>query len=137
MTCKSAIYTVNTTNTSVAVPANSTAQVPFGSVVRRFGQYVGLDGGSILCCDSGYFDVEASLTLSPTAIGQITAQLYQDGVAIPGAFATANAAAANTPVTLPITALVRNCGCNCSSSLTMRVNASCTVNNCACVVEKL
>ena len=137
MSCKSAIYTVNNTNISVTVPTNSTTQIPFGSVIRRFGQNVGLDGDSIICCGSGYFDVEASLTVSPTAIGSITAQLYQDGVAVPGAFATEAVSAANTPVALPITALVRNCGCNCSSTLTIRVDASCTLNNLATVVEKL
>lgn len=137
MSCKSAIYTINNTNISVTVPANSTAQIPFGSIVRRFGQYINLDGDSIICCDSGYFDVEASLTVSPTTVGSITAQLYQDGVAVPGAFATEAVATANVPVALPITALVRNCGCHCSSTLTIRVNTSCTVNNLAVVVEKL
>lgn len=137
MSCKSAIYTVNNSGTAVTVTNNIPVQVSFGSVIRRFGQSVQLDGGSILCCDSGYFDVEASLTVSPTAIGIITAQLYQDGVAVPGAFATAAATAANNPVTLPITALVRNCGCNCGSALTIKVDASCTINNFATVVEKI
>ena len=137
MSCKSAIYTVNNTNTAITVGAGETAQVPFGSVIRRFGKYINLDGGSILCCDSGYFDAEISLTVSPTAATAITAQLYQDGVAVPGAFATATPADAGDPVSLPITALIRNCGCNCSSVLTIRVNASCTVNNLAAVIEKL
>lgn len=65
------------------------------------------------------------------------AQLYQDGVAIPGAFATATPAEAGDPVTLPIVALVRNCGYNCSSVLTVRINAGCTINNLATTVEKL
>lgn len=137
MTCKSAIYTVNNTNTAITVPAGTTAQIPFGSVIRRFGPNVRLDGGSILCCDSGYFDVEISLTVSPVAATEITAQLYQDGIAIPGAFATTAPAAAGDPTTLPITALVRNCGCNCSSVLTVKIDASCTINNFATVVEKL
>ena len=137
MTCKSAIYTVNNTNTTVTVPAGETTQIPFGSIVRRFGKYVNLDGGSIFCCDSGYFDTKISLTVSPTAATAITAQLYQDGVAIPGAFATATPAGAGDPVTLPIVALVRNCGCNCSSVLTVRINAGCTINNLATTVEKL
>lgn len=137
MTCKSAIYTVNNTNTAITVPADTTVQIPFGSVVRRFGPSVRLDGGSILCCGSGYFDTEISLTVTPTAATAITAQLYQDGVAISGAFATATPADAGSFVTLPITGLVRNCGCDCSSVLTVRVNASCTVNNFATVVEKL
>lgn len=138
MSCNSAIYTVNNTNTVVTVTeANQTVQVPFGSVIRRFGRNLALDGGTIVCCNSGYFDCEVSMTVAPTAAGPITAQLFQDGVAIPGAFATATAAAAGNPVTLPITALVRNCGCDCNSVLSVRVNASCTVRNLACVAEKL
>ena len=137
MSCKSAIYTVNNTNTTITVGAGETAQIPFGSVIRRFGKYVNLDGGSILCYDSGYFDTEISLTVSPTAATAITAQLYQDGVAVPGAFATATPTDAGDPVSLPITALIRNCGCNCSSVLTIKVNASCAINNLAAVIEKL
>ena len=137
MSCKSAIYTVNNTNTSITVTNDIPVQVPFGSVIRRFGNCVELNGGSILCYNSGYFDVEISISVAPTAAEPITAQLYQDGVAIPGAFATATPGAANDVVTLPITALVRNCGCNCNSSLTLKIDSSCIVNNFATVIEKL
>ena len=136
MTCKSAIYTVNNTNTTVTVTNDTPVQIPFGSIIRRFGKYINLDGNSIFCYDSGYFDVNVSLTVSPTAATAITAQLYQDGVAIPGALATATPAEAEAPVTLPISTLIRNCGCNCSSVLTLKISASCIVNNLATVVEK-
>lgn len=137
MSCKSAIYTVNNTNTSITITNDEFTQVPFGSVIRRFGNNIRLDGGSILCCNAGYFDVETILTITPTAAGNITAQLFKDGVAVPGAFASATVAETDTLVNLPINALVRNCGCNCSSVLTVKVNASCVVNNLATVVEKL
>ena len=136
MTCKSMIFTVNNTNASITVTDDVPIQIPFGSIIRRFGKYLNSDGGSILCYDSGYFDINASITLSPVAADPITVQLYQDGVAIPGAFATATPVAAGDPVTLPIKALVRNCGCGCSSVLLAKVNASCTINNFACTVEK-
>ena len=42
-----------------------------------------------------------------------------------------------TTETFPITALIRNCVCNCGSVLTVRINASVTINNFATVVEKL
>jgi hypothetical protein len=137
MSCKSAIYTVNNTNITVTIGNDEYSQIPFGSVIRRFGNNVGLDGGSILCCNSGYFDVEASLTVTPTATGTVTAQIFQDGITVPGAFASATVADTDTTITLPIKALVRNCGCNCSSVLTIKINASCVVNNLATVVEKL
>lgn len=137
MTCKSAIYTVNDTNTAVTVTNNTPTQVPFGSVVRRFGKFLGLNGGSILCYDSGYFDIDITITASPVAATPLTAQLYQDGVAIQGAFATADPPEAGSPVTLPISTLIRNCGCGCSSAITVKLDSDCTVNNLACVVTKL
>ena len=137
MSCNSAIYTVNNTNQAVTTSDDAFVQVPFGSVVRRFGKALQLDGGSIVAFGSGYFDCEASLSVSPTAIGTISAQLYQDGNPVPGAIATGYASTAGNPVTLPISALVRNCGCDCNSTLSVRVNASCTVNNLAVVVEKV
>lgn len=136
MTCKSALYTVNNTNTTITATTTTPAQVPFGSIIRRFGRHVNLEGGSIFCCDSGYFDADVSITMAPTAAGVVTAQLYQDGVAIPGAFASATATAGGT-INLPINALVRNCGCNCNSVLTLTIDASGIINNIAAVVEKL
>lgn len=136
MSCNSAIHTVNNTNQVVTTTAGNFVNVPLGSVVRRFGRNLGLDGNSIVCCGMGYYDCEASISLTPTAAGPITAQLFQDGVAVPGALATATGTAATT-IALPITALVRNCGCDCNSTLSVRVNAPCTVNNLSLVVEKI
>ena len=136
MGCNSAIYTVNNTNQVVTTTSGTFVTIPLGSVIRRFGRNLGLDGGAVVACGSGYFDCEASISLTPTTAGPITVQLFQDGIAVPGALAVATGVAAST-ITLPITALVRNCGCNCNSTLSIRVNASCTVNNLALVVEKI
>lgn len=77
------------------------------------------------------------MSLTPTAAGTVIIQLYQDGVAVPGALSTITVPAVATTETFPITALIRNCGCNCGSVLTVRINASATINNFATVVEKL
>lgn len=132
MSCKSAIFTVNSSGQTLA----ENGQVPFGSAVRRYGCNCMLDGGSISLLGSGYYDASVSLTVEPTAEGTITAQLYKDGVAIPGAIATATAAAAGDAVTLPISCLVRNCGCNCNGTLSLMVTAEATLVNCAAVVRK-
>ena len=136
MSCKSAIYTVNDTGTTVTITNDVPVQVPYGSVIRRYGQNVQLNGGSIQCCGSGYFDVDELLTVTPTAAGPITAQLYQDGKAIEGAFATL-IGEAGIPLVLPIKALVRNCGCDCNSILTTTISASCVINNFPTRVTKL
>ena len=136
MGCNSAIYTVNSTNSIITTNAGTFVQAPLGSVIRRFGRNLGLDGDSIICCGSGYYDCDCSITLTPTAAGDITAQLYQDGMPVPGAFATVTGVTATT-TTLPISALVRNCGCDCNTTLSVRIDAPCTLNNLALVVKKV
>ena len=136
MTCKSAIYTTNNTGTTITVTDDIPVQVPYGSIIRRYGQGVQLNGGSIQCCGSGYFDVDQRLIVTPAAAGPITVQLYQDGRPVEGASITLDGVL-NTPLVLPIKALVRNCGCDCNSVLTTTINGSCVINNFPVVVEKL
>ena len=136
MTCKSAIYTTNDTGTTVTVTNDIPVQVPYGAIIRRFGQNVQSQGGSIQCCGAGYFDVDQILTVTPTEAGPITARLYQDDKPIRGAFMTLTGEA-NTPIALPIKALIRNCGCDCSSVLTITIDGSCVINNFPAVVKKL
>lgn len=136
MSCNSAIYTSNQTNQVVTTTAGTFVQVPFGSILRRFGRNVNLDGGAINLFGSGYYDVECSLTVTPTDAGPITARILQDGM-LTGIEGTTTGTAA-APITLPLSSgLVRNCGCDCSTSLTLWIDAPCTITNCGCVVEKI
>ena len=137
MSCNSAIHVANQATQNITSAAGTFAQVSFGNVVRRFGKNLKLDGSGILCCGSGYFDCECSVTLTPTTAGSIHAQLRQDGVPIQGATALITGSA-NTAVTIPIPpCMPRNCGCNCNSVLTLWVDAPCTISNVSAVVEKL
>lgn len=108
----SELYAVNSTGQLLA----ENSQVPFGSVVRRRGCGCRLDGDSIVLCGNGYYDIDVSLSTEPSAAGDITIQLYQDGVAIKGANATATAVGGDA-VNLFITCTVRNCCCNSVISL--------------------
>ena len=130
MSCPSSIYTV-VTNATVA----GGAQGPYGAIIRRFGRSVQLDGQGINLLGTGYYDLEASLTFTPTATGPVTIQFFQDGIAVPGAVATAQATASE-PSNLYVTALVRNCACDCNSSLTYTVSAAGTIVNLATRVAK-
>ena len=130
---KSAIYTVNSSSPALAADA----QIPFGSVIRRFGCNCQLDGDSISIRGGGYFYVSASISVQPTEAGEISAQLYKDGTAVPGAVSTGAADTAGNPVPLSIGCLVRNCGCDCNSVLSIKVSAACTLSNCSAVVEKI
>lgn len=136
MSCKSAIYTVNATNSTVTAPADTFVQIPFGSVTRRYGQSLGLDGGSIVCCNEGYFDVECSFTYTPTAAGPVTFEIRQDGMPVLGLTAS-DTGTAGSPMNIKASGLVRNCRGCCCSNLTAWVNASGNVTNLATTVEKL
>lgn len=140
MTCSSALYTVNAAGTQL-VP---NAQVPFGSAIRRFGRNINLDGDSISVRGSGYYKVDCSITVEPSAAGNITVQLFNDGIAVPGASARTTAGAADDPVNLNLVALVRNQCCDSSDVLAVRIgdvdaaaDTTYTVTNMACVVTKI
>ena len=134
MGCKSAIYTANSTATVTAVGST----IPFGSIIRRFGQNIDLSGTAINICGRGYYDVGISVTANATAAGTVTVTLFKDGVAVPGATASASAAAAGDAVNLSIEALVREMCCDSTSTLTLVLTgAAATVTNVAAVVEKL
>jgi hypothetical protein len=134
MSCKSAIYTASTGPVTVA----SGGTIPLGSVIRKYGCDIALNGNAITCSERGYYDVDVSITANPTVAGTVTATLYNNGVAVPGATASGSVTTAGNPVALPINALVRVpcCGNAATLSLVLTGNAS-IINNVAVVVEKI
>lgn len=143
MSCKSAIYTANTTPATITLTtAQPTATLSLGTVIRRFGGNVQLSGNGILVEGSGYYDVDASVTATPATAGNYTMTLYQDGVAVPGATQTVTAAAAAS-IAFNISALVRLQCCNSSATLTLVLSTTAAlpvtvvVNNVGVVVEKI
>ena len=63
MSCKSAIYTANNTPATLAV-GNT---IPLGTIIRRFGQNINLNGDGITLTGQGYYDVNVSVTAEATA----------------------------------------------------------------------
>ena len=92
--------------------------IQLGSAVRRFGCNCRLSGNGIEVYGEGYYTIDASVTVEPTAAGDVTVALYSNGEQIPGAVALAAAAAAADPVTLPIIGTIRNGCCGGSSNIT-------------------
>lgn len=137
MSCKSAIYTANTTPQTVA----DGGTLALGTIVRRFGCDLNLNGNSIAingCNDAGYYDVSVSITAAPTAAGVVTVSLYRNGVAVPGATASATASAAGDLVNLSIPPLVREFCCGEDSALTLVLTGGeATVSNVAFKVVRL
>lgn len=133
MSCKSAIYTAMQTPTGVSVDG----VIPLGSLIRRYGCDIAMNGNAINILSKGYYDVDASVTLTPTTAGTVTATLFLNGVAVPGATASATATAGST-VLLAFPSLVRQACCAAGSSLTIVLTgAASTVNNVALRVQRI
>ena len=127
------IYTANTT--AQTVPVGGT--VNLGGIKRRTGCALSMSGNTITMHKSGYYDVYVGITATPTAIGTVTATLYQDGVPVSGATASATVAATDATVSLAFPAVVRLCGECCTSNLTIVMSGVETaVNNVAVKVIK-
>lgn len=134
MSCKSLIYTANTSNTAVAVGG----VLPLGTVNRRYGCNIDLSGNGIVLTGTGYYDVDSSFTATATAAGNVTITMLRDGVAVPGATATATAAAAAGTVNLTIPSVIRLQCCNSSSTITFVLSGTAvTLNNAAVIVKKV
>lgn len=97
MSCKALLYTVNQGAQAVAVGGT----IPLGSINRRFGCGLNLNGNGIIADRPGYYDISAAVTIQATAAGVVTVNMLRDGVLIPGATASATAAAGDF-VTLPL-----------------------------------
>ena len=133
MSCKSALYAALQTPTAVAVDG----VIPLGSLIRRYGCDVALNGNAVNITGAGYYDVDASVTVTPAAAGTVTITLYKDGVAVPGATAS-ETAAANGTVDLSIPALVRQVCCAAGSALTLVLTGvAATVDNVALRVQRI
>jgi len=133
---RSAIYTVNQSAQNVAV--NGTLNL--GSVIRRFGPNLTMSGNAIQISGAGYYDIDASITLAPSAAGNVTITAFVDNVAIPGATVTGSVATANDPVNLSLSSLFRE-GCPCCEGLSnltfVLTGTAASVTNVAIVVEKI
>lgn len=135
MSCNSAIYSVNTN--SQALTAATPATVNFGTVVRRFGPSVDMNGGDIVISASGFYEVDVNLGLT-VGDGNVTVQLSKDGTAIPGAVAVVTSAAADTACAISIPFIIRN-KCCCDSTLSCVVTSATagTITNAAIEVKKI
>lgn len=143
MSCKSAIYTANTSANAISLTtAQPTASLPLGTVIRRFGCNAQLSGIGVLIEGQGYYDFDSSVTVTATTAGNYTLSLFKDGVAVPGATQTVTATAASI-IVFNIPALIRLQCCSSSSTLTLVLSTNTTlpntitVNNVAVVVKKI
>lgn len=130
---RSAIYTANTTPTAFAV-GNI---IPVGTTVRRFGKCINQDGNTITLAGPGYYLVNASATVAPTAAGTVSVTGQKDGVAVIGATAATTTTAAAESANLSLGFIVRNVSCGSSILSFVLGGAESTVTNLAVTVIKL
>lgn len=127
MSCKSAIYTASDTAQSLTLTvAQPTSAIPLGTTIRRFGCNLDQSGTGVLAEGQGYYEVNASVSLTAATAGDYTVTLYSNGVAVSGADQTVTAAA-NDTISFSIPALVRNQNCGDTSSLTLVLSTTATL----------
>lgn len=130
---KSAIYTANTSAQTVAV----NDIIPVGTTSRRFGCNIRQDGNTITLTGPGYYLVNASATVAPTAAGTVSVTGQKDGVAVIGATAAATTTVAAESANLSLGFIVRNVSCGSSILSFVLGGAESTVTNLAVTVTKL
>lgn len=110
--------------------------IGLGTTTRRFGCNLRQSGDAIECAGCGYYTVTATVIAAPTAAGVVTVEMYQNGVAVPGAIASAAVATADSPATLPLVGSIR-LACEETATLTfVLTEGSGTVENIAVRVQK-
>lgn len=132
---KSAIYTSNTSAQALAVGST----ISLGTIIRRFGQNVRLSGDAIYISGAGYYDIDASFTVTATNAGTVEIYAMKDNVAIPGAIASVSLAVGDV-ATISINALVREFGCcaDNNSPITFVIGGTAeTITNASVVVERI
>lgn len=122
--------------TATAVTANT--DIPL-NLVFNTNCRTGINGNRITINDCGGYDVEAMFNLTGIAAGPIRLQMFNNGVAIPDAVASATVAATTDLVTLNITDIIKvarnNIGTN--VALSFRLSAAATINNAIVTVQRI
>ena len=129
---KSLIQTTNQTAQTVS----ENGIISLGSVMRRYGCNLKLSGNAIEAIGEGYYKVDATISVAPTAEGPVTVAIFNNGTQIPSAIAYGSAAAA-TPVTLPLVTTFRQRCCDGANNIScVLVNGAGTVQNISVRIEK-
>ena len=122
------------TNTASQALTNGQT-LSFGQPVRRYGKNIQLSGGNVVINGEGYYPMIASVTLTAGAAGTYTVQLYENGVAIPGAKAS-GVAAANAVISFAVPGVVRIKCCEEKIITAVVSGGDSTVTNADIVVTK-
>ena len=129
----SLLYTYN--GIAQTVPATET-QLSLGTIIRRYGKCINLNGTSINITGPGYYKITVIINSTLTAAGTATYSLSANNVQLASSIVTTSAAA--EAHSTPIQAVVRIKCCGDTESLTLSATgAAGTVDAVGVIVEKL
>lgn len=133
MSCKSAIYAVNTS--TATIPEGETYQP--NTIIRRFGQCCQMANNAMELIGQGYYDIAVTATVIGTAVGNVTMAVYQDGEPVPGMNSSHTVKAIGDTVTLGTSGIVRlYCGKNISTLTVVIGGQAVTGSNLAIDITK-
>lgn len=110
------------TNKATASAVTSMGVVPLGNALHGYGRAIRLNNDAIVLNAPGYYKILVNLTMYPAATGNLTAQLYENGVPIAGTAQAAKVTAIGDAITLPIIWAVRRKCCDDAKSYTVVVD---------------
>lgn len=108
----SLIQTANQSQQTVAV--NSI--IDLGLVQRRFGNNIRMSGDAFELTGAGYYVVSASITATPTAVGNVTVEMYVNGVPYQGALGTGSVSVVGNSTNISVITTVRKGCCDVEAS---------------------
>lgn len=130
-------------NTSIIYSGSSTpltteengTVIPFSNVVRRYGRNLKVSGGNVVIDGAGYYRGVVNITYVGTAIGDLNVRVYQDGVPIPYAIASATSIVGGT-AQIGIPFEIKESCCHESTITVVASGVVVNVTNSAILIEK-
>ena len=128
------IETINTTTSTLT--AGQT--IPLGSVSARTNANVSLNDDNLQINRAGYYEVTGQFVVTGTSAGNITIQLYADGTAISGAYATETVTEGGT-TTISLDKIIKIIPTTSFSKadITFTTSTACTLANAVTSIKKV
>ena len=121
------IQTINASNQVLTADS----LINLGTTVNRYGCGLNQNGNGIEVSGSGYYKIEATITITPTAAGNVTISMQKNGVNVPGAQAVGSVTTVGNSTTIPINFIIRRPCAYCENAdiITFSTQDAATINN--------
>lgn len=128
---RSLLYAVNTQTQTLTAGQS----INFGVPIRRYGKNINTSGVGILISGEGYYPLMANVTGEASGAGIVSVQVYENGVAIPGAVGSATVASGDTfAIAVPCATRIKCCEEKVITAEILTVGAE--ISNASILVEK-